>query len=63
MLELTEKQILALKAVTYGCNTNSRLRGASYMIGRATNHPQEISFYEALSIVDQLIADIEGGEG
>ena len=31
LIELTEKQILALKAVAYGCNKNKRLVGASYV--------------------------------
>ena len=54
LIEVSEKELLALKAVVYGCNTNKRLVGASYLTGIGTENEKTISFYEALKIVDEM---------
>ena len=55
LFEITEKQILALKAVVYGCNTNRRLVGATFVSGVGSESEQTISFYEAIRIADDLL--------
>lgn len=42
----TEEELLALKAVVYGCNTNSMLRGGLH---------NGMRFEDAIVIVDKLI--------
>ena len=63
MIALSDKQILALKAVAYGCNKNSRLKGAEYIIfaDNSMDELQEISFHEALTIVHEIIGFVDGG--
>lgn len=58
-IDLTDKQILALKAVAYGCNKNKRLVGSSYVLGIFDINQQEISFFEALDIVYEIIGKLE----
>lgn len=58
MIELTEQRELALKAVVYGCNTNTKLKGASFMTGIGSEKTQTISFYEALSVIDKMMDSI-----
>lgn len=60
-LELTDKQLLALKAVAYGCNKNKKLVGSSYVCGINSEKTQDISFYEALAVVYELLDKLEGG--
>lgn len=55
LIEITEEQMLAIKAMAYGCACNKRLVGASYMTGLATNSPQSIPFNEAWSITQEFI--------
>lgn len=55
MFEITEKQILALKAVIYGCNTNRRLVGSVFVSGIGSESEQTISFYDAIRIADDLL--------
>lgn len=57
---LTDKQILALKAVAYGCNKNKRLVGASYLCDIHSAKTQDISFYEALTIVYEILDELDG---
>lgn len=63
MIALSDKQILALKAVAYVCNKNSRLNGSSYIIfaDNSKDELQEISFHEALTIVYDIIGSLDGG--
>lgn len=57
--ELTEKHILALKAVAYGCNKNRKLDGALFISNIHATNQETISFFEALSIVYELIDKLE----
>jgi hypothetical protein len=59
-LIVTEKQLLALKAVAYGCNKNKRLVGATYVSDIFDENPQEISFFDALNIVYEIIDEMDG---
>ncbi len=59
-ISLTDKQILALKAVAYGCNKNKRLVGASYVSDIHSTKTQDISFYEALTLVYEILDELEG---
>ena len=59
LIEISEKQLLALNAVVYGCNTNKRLVGASYMTGIGSDNPKTISFYEAIGIVSEMLEKLE----
>lgn len=61
-IDLTDKQILALKAVAYGCNGNKRLVGSSYVTDIFESNPQEISFFEAMHIVYEIIGKLEDAE-
>lgn len=58
-LELTEREVLALKAVAYGCNTNKRLKDSLYIEDIKAEKPKEISFYDALNAVFSIIDHIE----
>ena len=58
-LELTEKEVLALKAVAYGCNKNKKLVGSTYIEDIKAEKPKEISFYDALIAVFSIIDHIE----
>lgn len=49
---LSELEILALKAVAHGCNTNQKLFSAVFMDSATT---EKISFLNALTIVYALI--------
>lgn len=68
-ISLTGKQILALKAVAYGCNKNKRLVGASYVCDIHSKETQDISFYEALTLIYEIIDELDstkmdgGGRG
>ena len=59
LVALTDKQILALKAVAYGCNKNKRLVGASYVCDIHSSKNQDISFYEALTVVYAILDELE----
>ena len=61
LIDLTDKQILALKAVAYGCNKNKRLVGASFVSGINSSKTQDISFYEALTLVYDILDKLEDG--
>ena len=56
----TEQQIIALKAVLYGCNTNKRIIGGKYLCGIGTKKEQLISFNDALHEVHKIIAEAGG---
>lgn len=62
LIELTEKQITALKAVAYGCNKNKRLVGASYVCDIHSKKTQDISFYEALNIVYEILDELDSAK-
>lgn len=51
----TNRELLALKAVYRGCNTNKRLVGSIYVHNFGTDSEEEISYYDALQIVDEMI--------
>lgn len=61
-LILTDKQILALKAVAYGCNKNKRLVGASYVCDIHATKTQDISFYEALNIIYEMLDGLDDAQ-
>ena len=56
LIEVSEKQLLAIKAVVHGCNTNKRLVGASYMHNIRSEKPEMISYYEAIKTVDEMLS-------
>lgn len=58
-LELTESEVLALKAVAYGCNKNKKLVGSTYIEDINAEQPKEISFYDALIKIYSVIDHIE----
>ena len=58
-LELTEKEVLALKAVAYWCNKNQRLVGSTYIEDIKAKKLKEITFYDALIAVFSIIDHIE----
>ena len=60
LIEITEEQLLAIKAVAYGCANNKRLVGASYMTGLSTENPQQIPFAKAWQIVQDFVEKMEG---
>ena len=62
LINLDDKRALALKAVVYGCNTNKRLVGASFMSGIESDSVETISFYDALSVIDEMMDDTIEGE-
>ncbi len=51
----TPEELLALRAVYRGCNTNIRLFGSVYVLNFGTENEKEISYYDALSVVDKMI--------
>ena len=53
----TSEELLALKAVYRGCNTNKLLIGSNYVHNIGTDHEKSISYYEALKIVDKMIQE------
>ena len=55
LIEITEEQLLAIKAMAYGCANNKRLVGASYMTGLSTEKSQRIPFGKALEIVQEFV--------
>ena len=62
MTELTNHEILALRAVAYGANTNRKLVGGEFCVN--INNPDKmemIPFYEAIEIVYSLIDKFEKG--
>lgn len=59
-LIITENQLLALKAVAYGCNKNKRLVGSTYVSDIFGENPQEISFFDALNIVYEILDKMDG---
>ena len=62
---MTSKELLALKAVCYGCNKNKKCGdGATFVIyedivNNNLNIKEEITFYEALKIMYEFIDNIE----
>lgn len=62
ILELTENEVLALKAVAYGCNKNNKLVGATYIEDIKAEKPEEITFYDALITIYSIIDSIEKAE-
>ena len=58
-LELTENEVLALKAVVYGCNKNKKLVGATYIEDIKAESRKSISFYDALIAIYSVIDSIE----
>lgn len=58
-LELTESEILALKAVAYGCNKNKRLDGSTFIEDIHSENLKSISFYDALIAVYEIIDKLE----
>ena len=59
-MNLSEKELLALKAVCYGCRKNKRLIGSIFVENfRDPDRRQEIDFLEALEIVHDLIEKME----
>lgn len=57
---LDEKEILAIQAVCYGCNKNSKLALASYIhILEDGTVDQKMSFREAIIVVDDLLKRIK----
>lgn len=57
--EVSEKELLALQAVYRGCNTNRRLIGTTYVRDIRKTIWDEISYYEALKILDRIICEAE----
>lgn len=57
MARFTEKELLALCAVYRGCNTNRRLIGSTYVQHFGTENEREISYFDALKIVDEMIEE------
>jgi hypothetical protein len=57
LIEITEEQLLAIKAMAYGCANNKRLVGASYMTGLTTDNPQSIPFGKAWVIVQEFVEE------
>jgi len=59
--KLTDKELLALKAVVYGCNTNRKCGGGGIFVvyedveKKNLNIKEEIAFVEALKIMFELI--------
>ena len=61
-IELTENEVLALKAVAYGCNKNKNLVGATYIDDIKSENQKSISFYDALIAIYSVIDSIEDGD-
>ncbi len=55
--QITEKDLFALRAVLYGCNTNKKLVGGHFL-DRSTS--KTISFEDALVVVYELLERLEG---
>lgn len=53
--EFTPEEILALRAVYRGCNTNKRLIGSTYVHNFGTEDEISISYYDALKVVENII--------
>lgn len=58
--KLTDKELLALKAVVYGCNTNRKCGNGIFVVyedveKKNFNIKEEISFVEALKIMFEFI--------
>jgi len=61
--EISDQEILALKAVLHGCNTNRRLQGAIYLHNfKNPEKMQQIKYSEAINIAMQLIDRLEGDD-
>ena len=58
LIKITEEQLLAIKAMAYGCVNNKRLVGASYMTGLSTDSHQSIPFDKAWGIVQGFVEEI-----
>lgn len=58
-MEITQNELLALKALRRGCKTNRRLIGSSYVLNFGSSNEQEISYYDAIKIVDKIIEEAE----
>lgn len=57
--EITEKELLSIKAVRYGCASNKRLIMSNFVTGIGTESEQSIGFGEALNIVGDLLKRLE----
>ena len=53
--KFTPEEILALRAVYRGCNTNKRLIGSTYVYNFGTEDEVSISYYDALKVVENII--------
>lgn len=51
----TPEELFALQAVYRGCNTNKKLEGSIYVQNFGTENEREISYYDALGIVNEMI--------
>ena len=59
-MNLSEKELLALKAVCFGCRKNVRLTGSTFVENfRDSVRRQEIDFLEALEIAYDLIEKMD----
>ena len=59
-MNLSKKELLALKAVYFGCRKNKRLIGSTFVENfRDPDRRKEIDFSEALEIVHDLIEKME----
>ena len=54
---LSSQELFALQAVRRGCNTNKKLIGAFYVQNFGTDKEKEISYYDALKIIDEIIEE------
>ena len=57
---ITDEEILALRAVIYGCNINSRLTISSYLRNAGQEDEQRMEFTEAVRIAHDLVVRLEG---
>ena len=59
LIKITDKELLAIKAVAYGCNKNSRLIISTFVTSIGTEEEKKIGFGEALNVVSDLIEKVE----
>ena len=62
MIEINEKELLAIKAVNYGCMKNTRVRVGGTFVENISDpkNRKEITFDDAILTVMELIKRIEG---
>ncbi|MEA4831586.1 hypothetical protein SDC9_109053 [bioreactor metagenome] len=59
-IEISPEELLAIKAVNYGCNTNRRCATGTYITNvHDLDNAEKISFCEAIKIVFDLIDRLE----